>query len=149
MKKVDSSKLLLSVCALVISISVGYYFLHYLPGLQNAKIAKEKAAELYQKRENCAKQSQEHYQNLKKEVSQSTTVLNPSYHYNASLEKCFYSGGTLQGSGISKYIVDISENETVAMYLSEVNGKAFTGNSCGTCMELEEFKAKEKELLEK
>lgn len=67
----------------------------------------------------------------------------------AKLEKCFYSGGTLRGSAISKYIIDISENKTVAMFLSGADGKALIGDSCDTCMELEAYEAKEKELLEK
>lgn len=149
MKKVDSFKVILSFSVLVIALSLAYYFVFYLPGLQQAKIAKEEAGKLYQRKENCARQSQEHYEKLKKEVGQSASVLNPSYHYNAKLEKCFYSGGTFRGSAISKYIINVSENETVAMYLSGADGKALIGNSCNICMEFEAYEAKEKELLEK
>lgn len=149
MKKLDSSKIILSLCALGIVLSIGYYFVLYLPGVQNAKIAKEEAEKLYQRRENCVKQSQDYYERLKKEVDQGIIILYPTYHYNPDLEKCFYSGSTLQGNVVSKYIVDINENQTVAMYLSEVDGKALNNNFCSKCMELEDFKAKEKELLEK
>lgn len=148
MKKIDSFKVIFSFSVLAIALSLAYYFVLYLPGLQQAKIAKEEAEKLYQRKENCARQSQEYYEKLKKEVSQSTSVLNPSYHYNAKLEKCFYSGGTLQGNVISKFVLDIGENKDVAMYLSELGGKAATGSSCGVCMNLEDFDAKKKELFE-
>lgn len=149
MKKLEFSKLLFSLSALIISLSVGYYFVIHLPATQNAKITKESEEDLYQRKQSCSKQSQEYYYNLKKEVNQGTSVLNPNYHYNSSLGKCFYSGGTLQDKVVSKYIVDITENEEVATYLSEVGGKALTGNYCSTCMELEDFNSKEKELLER
>lgn len=149
MKKIDSFKLSLSFCALAVSLSIGYYFVIYVPRLQNVRMAQEKTQELYRRKEACAKQSEIYYEKLKKEVVQSASVLNPSYHYNAKLEKCFYSGGTFQGSAISKYIIDISENETIAMFLSGVDGKTLIGNLCDTCMELEPYEAKEKELLEK
>lgn len=149
MKKFDGFKLLLSFCALIISLSIGYYFVVYLPRLQNAKMVQEQTQELYQRKESCAKQSYIYSEKLKKEVGQSTSVLNPSYHYNVKLEKCFYSGGTLQGTAISKYIIDISENETIAIFLSGADGKALIDDSCDKCMELATYKAKEKELLEK
>lgn len=149
MKKFEISKQLFALSAIIVSLSIGYYFVVHLPAAQNAKIAKEKEADIYLRQQNCAKQSQEYYENLKKEVNQDTSVLNPKYHYNPSLGKCFYSGGTLQGSAVSKFIVDITENEEVATYLSEVGGKTLTGNLCDTCMELEDFEAKEKDLLER
>lgn len=149
MKKFGISKQLFALSAIIVSLSIGYYFVVHLPTVQTAKIAKEKEADLYLRKQNCAKQSQEYYENLKKEVNQGTSVLNPKYHYNPSLGKCFYSGGTLQGNVVSKYIVDISENEEVVTYLSEVGGKAILGDNCNTCVELEEFKAKERELLER
>jgi hypothetical protein len=119
----------------------------HLPSVQNAELAQEKEAEIYQRKQDCAKRSQEYYENQKKEANSNTSALNPKFHYNSKQEKCFFSGGTLSGKYLNKYIIDIAENQIVATLLTDIDGKTVTDGFCDVCMEQAEFNAKEKELL--
>jgi hypothetical protein len=85
------NKKLLSIAAIIGALSIGYYFVSYLPKANDAKIAQVKAEQVMQNQQKCRDAGQKAYEQDQK--IHGDTVSEPKFSYNAELNTCLYAGG--------------------------------------------------------
>lgn len=150
--------ILLSISVIAVASSVIYYFVAYLPSLNEKKELREQEVELYRRRESCAQTGKEYYlnevKNPPKYAKTPPSYFTPRFYYNPALKKCLYHSGymifTEEGDIHEEWIVDVNTGERLA-FLSYFNGEdvtvASTGERLKVGMDEEQFNLKVKELF--
>lgn len=130
---------IISAGVFLASLSVAYYFVKYLP---------EKQAELSYRKSviDCGERGRAYYESKKDSLGK-LEVLNPEFHFNSKTNECLYSGGYLDGSMITRYIIDIDTN-TELVTLVSTNSKIMDNQYCSTCVDTTTFFSRKKVLFE-
>lgn len=130
---------------LIISFSVAYYFVIFLPPQRITQTEQEKQDYLFKKQTECKNICEKLYEDEKKSFG-ADSILNPRYAYNENKNTCFYAGGWLNLKNLTKRIVNCQTNEEVLTFMT-IDNKVFT-SFCDTCVNTsEEYNAEEKEFM--
>lgn len=145
----DINKNILSIAAIVIAISIGYYFLVFLPG-------NKQSADLSLNKSKCAQTAENVFNAYKKDGRAGpTTISHYSNHYSTKSDKCYVeiTDSFTDSSGAGVSILDAVENRELAWALISVDktkGSLYdsvdiSGNN--TDMTKEQFEALEKQYM--
>lgn len=150
--------ILLSIGTVVVASSLAYYFVVYLPSLNEKKELREQEVELYKRKESCTQTGKEYHLNLIKSPPKYAELppnyFAPKFYYNNILKKCLYHSGYLifqeEGTIDEEWVIDINTNERIA-FLSYFNGEDVTvardGERILGGMNRDQFNLKVKELF--
>lgn len=64
----------------------------------------------------CAEVGWLYHRRLEQDFRGSATLLNPEFRYEAGRDTCLYKGGYISKDISEQYIIDLSENSTIAAY---------------------------------
>lgn len=150
--------ILLIISVVAVTSSIVYYYVAYLPYLNEKKELREQEVELYRRKESCAKAGKEYHLNLinnpPKYAEFPPNYFAPKFYYNDALKKCLYHSGHLifqkEGTIDEEWIIDINTSERIA-FLSYFNDEDVTvardGERITGGMDRDLFKLKIKELF--
>ena len=114
--KNNSLKTMITIGIVVVSLSIGYYFVFFLPKIQRNELILKKQIE-------CQKDGTILYEKEKKRVEIGEDIMfSPSFKFSSKLNTCLYKGGFIQGNLINWYILDVYSNKPLAGY-TIINGK--------------------------
>lgn len=113
----DLFKYVIAVGIIIISLSIGYFFLKVLPAIETKKIDLQKSSIVLERQKDCALAGKEYYEQINKDKLEGELIFAFAYRYNEELNTCLFRGGSLSGSIGHYYIDDIYTNKSIAYYL--------------------------------
>lgn len=132
---------LIGISAIILALSVAYYFVLFLPARDKTNDEAKNQADLQKQVENCREVGMK-YHNEQTAKNPRLTFHNPEFKYNQQLNTCLYSGGFIDGNYLTNYIIDLNTNKQLATFAA-LDQKPTSTNE----MTIEEYRAKESELF--
>jgi len=155
-------KISIIIGILVLSFSIAYYLIIFLPQKERTRVEKEKQIQLVKEKEAKDKEAKERESELQVKITKcfedgkkfhqdyissiNGTYFESKYNYNKKLDKCLYNGGFMATSGSNylalknvfwvRIVKDIYTNETILSVSKDDGHEAF-----------EEFKKQRDELM--
>lgn len=134
---------------LIISLSVTYYFVVFLPKNNQEKLKQQQLAKEQENQEKCREIGTKIYKDDLKDY-RNYVVYEPKYKFSRKLNTCLYSGGysTQVGSALEndweRWVKDSFTNEKIisVLYLHDLHK-----NNEGKIKQIEEFWKKNEELF--
>ena len=122
-------KLIISVGIILVCITIGYYFMIYLP---KERAIKEDLANQIK----CQQDGTELYKSQLKEQRQDTILGNPEFKFNNKLKTCLYKNIIVSSNIINNFIIDVYTNKEIVSLLKirdkegwkDVDGSSFNWN---------------------
>ncbi|MEI6042528.1 MAG: hypothetical protein WCQ00_03100 [bacterium] len=125
---------------IVISLSVGYYFIWYLPRQDKRETTEQTRKEEIANIQKCEQIGSERFEKDKKELRDG--IMNSEYRFNKETNQCLYKGGYIGSNIVTQYIYDLYTNKEIVSYSADVNGNPIVGRES-------EFKSQESILFKK
>lgn len=122
---------LMVLAGIVVTLSVSYYFILFLPSQKFEQIKQEKQSFLFKKQTECMQICSVLYnaEKNKTQLGPSDFVVSPKYAYNQSKNACFYSFNVImkvdENSIDERSIINCQTNERVVPYLSIDNKNVY------------------------
>ena len=133
----------IAMLSLIISFSVFYYFVIFLPKEQEQEFS-------FSMKQKCKTAGEKIYQEDKEGAKESKNLFIkvPEYTYNQRLNTCLYFGGYFKENFSEGWVKDSFTNKKIISFIEFEDNKSnrFT---CLTCLSQEEFKEKKQELFNK
>jgi uncharacterized protein YxeA len=135
-------KKVLSLSILIIAVSIGYYFVMYLPQKnrqQQSIQQQQEQAQNFTKQQECHSLGEKQYSQDKVDDAGLWTLEAPTYHYNKKLNTCLY--GVQKGAGFDKswkcaaYTIEVTDLLSNSVILTITQN----GPTCQTTMNREVF----------
>lgn len=129
---------------LIISISIAYYFLFFLPQkeLQDQKVRCRDAALGYHEQF-----KQEYPKEHQYDLDGPASIHTPKYHFSKKLNTCLYSGGISEFAGrFNVFIIDVYSNKKILEYFKDGSGHVYTSADYQV-ENFDKFEAMEKQLF--
>ena len=119
----------LSYGIIIIAISIGYYFLWYMPKQNKNEHSEKMQQEMLVNQQKCQQVASSIYEKDAKEMkSLGAVLLNPEYKYDDTSGMCLYLGGILDRGQIHRFIIDVYTNKTIAEYILDENNTVVFGD---------------------
>ncbi len=111
----------------IFSLSIGYYFVWYLPKQEKREIAEQERKEEIANVQKCEQIGSERYEKENKESG--GYLMSPEYKFDKEKNRCLYKGGVIGSEGyVTKYIYDLYTNKEISSYTLNAKGEVVAGS---------------------
>lgn len=111
-------KIFLITCILIISLSIVYYLVIFLPHKSELDRQRLIQNDIEEKEMNCIEDAKKFHNDYIKTINRGS-YFDPRYGYNKSTGECLYSGGHIDNTSWERFVKNVYTNETLLYTFKE------------------------------